>query len=306
MTETLLKLVDLGLDGNHKTIEDEALEDLVTSLVVSGFAQIVGHGIDPIILSKIIELEQVFFSAEEKYSCIADAGHRGYLTSGAVKMRGSLRADQKESYVFGFESQPGNDYCKLPKNNWPSINHPLFRQICLDTLNKFDALGTTILNHIGKKLGLSSMLANSALCKFTRGTLLHYPPSINEDSSMNLLKEYGVAPHTDYGFLTIVYQHIVGGLKVKVNNCWIDVPVVPESLVINIGDLLSRWTNGYLKSTLHMVSGNNIDRYSFAVFCDPDPEFIIKPESIDGRKLVFDEIKVRDYVASRQLESVSR
>ncbi|MFK7974081.1 MAG: 2OG-Fe(II) oxygenase family protein [Rickettsiaceae bacterium] len=84
------------------------------------------------------------------------------------------------------------------------------------------------------------------------GRFLHYPP----DSGV-------ISPHNDVGLLTILNQDQTGGLQVKFKNKWIDVKPIPNTFVVNIGDILQNWSGGLLKSTLHRVKNTKgVDRYS--------------------------------------------
>ncbi|NIR38503.1 MAG: isopenicillin N synthase family oxygenase, partial [Actinobacteria bacterium] len=84
----------------------------------------------------------------------------------------------------------------------------------------------------------------------SRGSLQYYPPQppeLGED-------RFGVSAHTDFGMLTVLCQDDVGGLQLeRPDGEWIAVPPVAETLVINVGDLLARWSNGRYRSTPHRV-----------------------------------------------------
>ena len=114
--------------------------------------------------------------------------------------------------------------------------------------------------------------------------LIHYPPQV-ENIPANL---YGSAPHTDYGFMTILAQDDAGGLQVgNTAGEWIDVPCVPGAFVMNAADILHRWSNGRFISTPHqVVNRSGRDRYSHAFFFDPDLHTEIVPlrscRSADG------------------------
>ncbi len=103
--------------------------------------------------------------------------------------------------------------------------------------------------------------------------LLHYPPQPPEAGD----DTFGSAPHTDYGFITVLVQDSNGGLSVRrKDGTWLAAPPVPGSWVVNVGDMLSHWTNGRWQSTPHRVrnlSGN--DRYSCPFFFDMDMDSIV-------------------------------
>src|SRR3546814_13465229 len=105
--------------------------------------------------------------------------------------------------------------------------------------------------------------------------MFHYPPTpVLPDDEL-----FGINPHTDYGFLTILAQDDVGGLQVRrVDGSWIDAPYLPGSFVMNIGDGLARWTNDRFNSTPHRVINRSAgrDRYSIGMFFDPNVEAIVE------------------------------
>ena len=116
--------------------------------------------------------------------------------------------------------------------------------------------------------------------------LLCYPPV----NAANLQPgQLGAGAHTDYGFLTLLFQDNVGGLQVQdKTGAWIDVPPIPGAIVVNSGDLLERWTNRRYRSTLHRVvpSDATRTRYSIAMFIDPDPdaEVSVLPSCVDNAR----------------------
>ena len=111
--------------------------------------------------------------------------------------------------------------------------------------------------------------------------LLHYPP-ISKNSPSDL---YGSAPHTDFGCLTILAQDEIGGLQVQTREGeWIDVPKLEGSFVVNVGDMLSRYTNGLLRSTPHrVINKSGKERFSCPFFFDPHTNAVVQPLKGTGK-----------------------
>ena len=90
--------------------------------------------------------------------------------------------------------------------------------------------------------------------------------------------QFGAAPHTDWGCMTVLWQDAVGGLQVKNRaGAWIDAPYIDGTFVINIGDMLARWSNDLFVSTPHrVVNASGRERYSIPMFYDPDFDTVVE------------------------------
>ena len=107
---------------------------------------------------------------------------------------------------------------------------------------------------------------------------LYYPPA-----PANLAEgQFGAAPHSDFGFVTILAQDDVGGLQVEApDGSWIDAPNQPGVFLVNVGDMLMRWTNDRFRSTVHrVVNADGVERYSIPYFFDPGFDTVV--ECIDS------------------------
>ena len=92
-----------------------------------------------------------------------------------------------------------------------------------------------------------------------------------------------MAPHTDFGCITLLWQDENGGLEVleRQTQTWIAAPPIPGTLVVNVGDLLARWTNDRYASTPHrVVSRSGRERSSIATFYDPDFKAVVDPRAL--------------------------
>ncbi len=113
--------------------------------------------------------------------------------------------------------------------------------------------------------------------------LLHYPPHTSKDA-----KQFGAGAHTDFGTLTILLQQPgKHGLQVYYapTDEWLSVPAVEDVFVVNMGDLIQKWTDGLYSSTLHRVINAAVgDRYSVPCFYQGDLRATnpFKPGEKDG------------------------
>jgi isopenicillin N synthase-like dioxygenase len=100
----------------------------------------------------------------------------------------------------------------------------------------------------------------------------HYPPT-DDDNAI------GCGEHTDFGALTLLLQDGTPGLEIKHNNEWILVEPVRDAYVVNIGDMMQKWTRGKYKSTIHRVIAQKgaTHRYSMPFFFDGNPESLLVP-----------------------------
>ena len=121
--------------------------------------------------------------------------------------------------------------------------------------------------------------------------------------------QFGVGPHTDFGVLTVLSQDHIGGLQVlDLNGDWVHAPPIEDTLVVNVGDLLSRWTNGIFRSTPHrVVNRSGKERLSLVLAYDPSPNMIIDPHDIFGDQCATEHkpITCGDYLTWRFEKSFS-
>ena len=100
----------------------------------------------------------------------------------------------------------------------------------------------------------------------------YYPPRKSTLSD----KDYGIAPHSDYGCLTILLTDNNPGLEIKnPSNEWESVLPEEEEVIVNFGDMLEFWSNKKIKATSHRVYGNSSERFSIPFFFNPQYDTII-------------------------------
>ncbi|MGF1609988.1 MAG: isopenicillin N synthase family dioxygenase, partial [Kiloniellales bacterium] len=209
--------------------------------------------------------------AIEKSPC-----HRGWFALGGENLdpaKQTEAGDFKEGIKIGRHLEPDHPLVKagIPlhgPNLWPS-GLPGWREAMQAYFDTLCGLGHDIMRGFAQALELEEGFFDEKL-DLPMATVgpLHYPPQRGAITEARL----GAGAHTDFGCLTILAQDPVGGLQVR-NSAgkWIDAPYVPGSFVVNIGDMMARWTNDLFASTRHrVVNVSNRDRYSIPFFYDPD------------------------------------
>lgn len=248
----------------------------------SGFFLVTGHGIDADRRLALEALAREFFAlAPEEKAAIAMArgglAWRGWFPEGGELTAG--RPDHKEGLYFGTELAASDPRVQAGTplhgpNLFPARPAGL-RPAVLAWIDELTALGHRLVRLIAIGLGLepgwfATHLTADPTVLFR---IFRYPPRPADDGG------WGVAEHTDYGLLTILAHDGTPGLQVHTDGRWLDVPAVPDALVINLGDMLEAMTGGRYRSTPHRVrhTGTAGDRLSFPFFFDPSWDARIQP-----------------------------
>lgn len=188
-------------------------------------------------------------------------------------------------------------------NTYPEgVSDPAFFRSTMD--NYAEAM-IDLIKDVLKVLAMTLNLPETYFDQFTREPiatlrLLHYPPQEpTADSS-----ERGIGAHTDFGAVTLLLQDDVGGLQVydQPTNTWIDVTPTPNAYVVNLGNLMMRWSNDRYISNLHrVINKSGRERYSIPFFFPGNPDFLVSClpgcEGIEGAK--YAPIKVEDWIRGR-------
>lgn len=235
-----------------------------------GFFTIVGHGVSPELVRGTKATAQAFFDLplENKMKVLARPAF-GYMPMEAENLSASLGAkahsDLKETLNL-----------KLPVDaeSWPD-NPPELIATCQRYFAEMLSLSRTLLNLFALALDIGEDFFDDKVDRPNAVLrLINYPP-VGEAQPGQM----GAGEHTDYGTLTILWSPESRGLQVRTRSGeWLDVAASPESFIINIGDLMSNWTNDRWISTLHRVTPrvNAGRRQSIAFFHNPNPDALIE------------------------------
>jgi len=269
-----------------------------------GFFYVRNHGIPDALIRRAEDVSRRFFAhaAADKRAVAPLDRHRGWLQVGQAKMYAGAKVDLKESFVWGLDvSADDPDYLAGNRMHGPN-RWPAFLPEMQPTLNAYfeaaHGCGRMLLGAFAASLGVAPDYFNARFAKpVTRGTLVYYPPQDPDAGE----EQFGVAPHTDYGVMTLLHQDLTGGLQVRAKSGeWVMAHPIPGTLVINVGDLLARWTNDRFRSTDHrVVNASGRERYSIAVFLDPDYDTPIVPVTHSGETAHYPPVTCGEYILSR-------
>jgi isopenicillin N synthase-like dioxygenase len=308
-----IPIIDLApaLDGDPEGEAAAArrLDDVYSSV---GFGQVVGHGIDRSLVDDLFSASRRFhgLAAQDKLAVALNDAHRGYIamatstivTSSVEVVR---RPNQSESFMVMHELADDHPdrLAGAPlagPNQWPAAA-PDIRRPIEAYVEAVAGLGRRLVRIIALALGAPRDHLDAAFAEpVTFLRLLWYPPQ-PPDSPEDL---YGSAPHTDYGFITLLAQHRLPGLQVRrAGGAWIDVPAVEDAFVLNSADILHRWSNGRWVSTPHrVINRTGEERYSAPFFFDPGMDTVVAPLPwcvADGHGPSFEPVVYGEYLMDR-------
>lgn len=282
----VIDIEDLIRDRSRAAYERVAAEiyDACTSV---GFFYLSGHDVDPALVADAFEANRRFHARplEEKLAIKQNKWHRGYQALATSKLVSQARFDaarlpnQLESFFMRHEVAPTDPtFERQPlqgPNQWP--DDPWFVDVVRRYNDATRDLGMALLPAFALAVGEApDFFAPKFAPAATALRLIHYPPA----PAIRPEELFGISPHTDYGFLTILAQDKVGGLQIRhADGHWIDAPYRPDCFILNIGDILARWTNGRFNSTPHRVVNRSTEqaRYSIGMFFDPNLDTVVEP-----------------------------
>jgi isopenicillin N synthase-like dioxygenase len=237
-----------------------------------GFYLLKGHGV-PLELEAAIHEQAARFQAlpeaiKQKY---AQNEHGvGYVPLNVRRQPRREKGNMCECIYFKRELGPRN--ITWDKNLWPEELGPEFRTAVVNYLEALEGLAKRLLPAYARLLEVPDDFFDAAFDGgLLRSRLAHYPPVELEEN------QYGVAPHVDTTFLTILSRREdVPGLRVAtVGDEWVTVPNLEGHFTVNSGELLKSWTNDRVASTRHYANTSDTPRYSIPFFWHPRADYIM-------------------------------
>ena len=289
---TDIPLLDLGpfLAGQPGALEATAARLRQINETV-GFLYIANHGVPQSLIDATFDATQRFHAqgTEEKLALKVDATMQGYLP-----MRGSTT----RSSTVAVNTKPNENeafFLKRNSDRWPEAV-PGFRETTLAYYAATEALARRMLPLYAVALDLPPAYFDPKCTEpFSSLRLTHYPAVADYAEGT-----FGIAPHTDSSFITLLAQNKVPGLQIRLaDGVWIDAPVVEGTFIVNTGNVLHRWTNGRFLSTPHRAfNTSDQPRYAIPYFFHPNAETVIEGlPTCAGYGPEQEPITVADYMA---------
>jgi isopenicillin N synthase-like dioxygenase len=274
-----LPLIELGDARSPGSREAEAVAAALRDACVNvGFFYLAGHGISQALLDRQLEWTRRFFdlppAVRQQVAMRNSRVRRGFEPIATQVLDAGTPPDLKESFYLGRDLGPDHPYVRAGlagygANQWPD-RIPGFRAQMETYLDRLAALSRDMMRILALSLELPRDYFDAMMREpMPVLRLIHYPPH-PLDARANQL---GAGAHTDWGALTFLLQDDSGGLEVQnVAGEWVAAPPVAGTFVVNLGDMVERWTNGLYRSTLHRVlnRASGRSRYSVPYFSNPD------------------------------------
>ena len=251
-----------------------------------GFYYIINHGVASDLINEAVGQVQALHSLpmEEKLKVKVDKDTTGYIpikstmyvTTDAGK---NDNYDLNENYRIVRERKIDHPSILAGRrfsgpNKWPNSDLlPDFKNIMLKYYSAMESLGRNMLPLYARALDLAPDYLDGFFTDpmwFTRN--VHYPAMKAEEN------QFGISPHSDHGFITLLPVSKVPGLEVKTQDGnWISGNYVEDAIIVNSGDFMKKWTNGRFIATPHRVLPPRNDRYISAFFFNPNWDVLSSP-----------------------------
>lgn len=311
-SNTLRKVPTLSLASYTKGTSEERsvfIDKLFSGLKEYGFIILKDHNVKSEDLHKAYDILQRFYalpeSVKKTYISQKAGFQRGYTPFGQEHAKDSPVMDLKEFWHVGRELPEGHSLkAEYPENVWPT-EIPEFKTHFTALYAALEKAGEVMLEALTMPLEVDKDFfarmtkdGNSIL------RLLHYPP-IPEGVDPRCVR---AAAHEDINFITILPAATASGLQLKDRDGnWLDIESEPDTLIVDVGDMLARLTNDVLPSTTHRVinpqDGKNQSRYSMPFFIHPHPQAMLSClPSCKGAGAKYPDITGHDFLMQRLRE----
>lgn len=305
MSTLTLPAIDLhGFRFGARAERERIAGQIAEASALYGFFYLTRHGVPEEAITAGFRAAEEFFSQplDARLACRPRQRNqnRGYQPMFDTRREG-LEPDVKESFDMGFPLPPDDAdiVAGLPfhsTNTWPDLPGFRVRTECL-YFSMLEA-GRVVLRAMALSLGADENFFVSRCVKpYTNMRYFHYPPQPPAGQPTGI----GASAHTDKGIITLLLNDGNGGLHVQsADGSWIDAPPLEGALIVNIGQLMTRWTNGRFRSAVHrVVNGSGRERYSIPQFHHPDFRAVIDSRELpDAGEARYEPVVAGEHVAA--------
>jgi isopenicillin N synthase-like dioxygenase len=251
-----------------------------------GFFYLAGHDVPPATVDAAFGASREFHAMplDQKMRLSLNENNIGYLAVNQSMQRASTvhkatRPNYNESFFISHDRGPDHPdvIAATPlrgRNQWPEGRQSM-RAAMVGYFETLEGVGERMLPVLARALDMPPDHFGPFFANEAHATLrfLHYPPQDVDDD-----EQFGQGPHTDNSFITLLARTDVPGLAVRLPvGEWLAPPVIPGTFLVNLGNVMKRWSNDRFLSTPHAVlNDSGTDRYSIAFFYSPNPDAIIE------------------------------
>lgn len=290
----MIPVVDLDAVERN---DAKALQDLQNALRTVGFMKLRNTGVSAEQVRAALQAYRAFFALPEAQKAQVDMAQtgstRGWGGARSEQVDPTANPDFKEVFDCGVELPLGHHLAgqELPvyaPNLWPDAPD-MFRATVEAYQQAVLSVAMRLLRAIARDLSGDATAfddAFSAPMALLRGNYYPQRPAWAGD------KDFGIAPHTDYGCITVLATDGADGLEVETADGWIPVRAEPGEFVINFGEMLEMWSAGRVRATPHRVIGTTKERLSIPLFFNPSFDANVAPEGAEA-------ISAGDYLTLR-------
>lgn len=271
----MIPLVDITPLASHRIEERrDVARQLDRASSEAGFLYIAGAQLDSAMFRSLLTRAQGYFAlsdAEKMRSYIGGShNHSGYVPIGEEQFGGGTY-DLKEAYDINCEYDDiAGRRPLLGPNTWPAM--PGFREDVAAYYRHVTGIGRLLFRAFALALGLEESHFDAHLRRPpSQLRLIHYPLDATAEDRP------GIGAHTDYECFTLLFATAPGLELLDKQGRWLDVPVKPDALIMNIGDMMEIMSNGRYVATKHRVRKVAEERYSFPLFCSCDYDYVVAP-----------------------------
>ena len=297
-------------DEEH--VRHSAALDIVRRAALDiGFLTVSHTGIKSAQVKALLHTYRQFFLLPTASKASVDmsrtGSNRGWGAPGAEQVNPAANPDFKQVFDSGLELAPDDplsSHTYYAPNQWP--DQPVeFRHRVLDYYQQASSVALALLSAVAQAIGEPEDYFNDKFDKpmaLLRGN--YYPPRSPDACE----QDFGIAPHTDYGCLTLLATDGTPGLEIKTReHGWLAVCEPPGVFIINFGEMLEMWTRGAVVATEHRVIGSNAERLSVPLFFNPRFDVNVAPAGSDEIVLAGDHLQQRydgTYVHRQQTKTL--